>query len=225
MADLQTLNLYTKPKERKVSPPSQIGGSVGFLDESFELMPNPEQIVANGGQFIASGISAIGEVVTQISSLGRKTITETVSTIRFNLDESLTFDKPQAKSPELIAQESRELRARIRFVNITEQDQKRVAREQELAESLKEKRINVNTLVGFNNVLYENSVNIDGALRLDVQVEYDRKNSEMQAAQIKASRDSRVILAIGGKLRSKDYFMRQDMSDERTGQNMMSAVG
>lgn len=95
MNDLQTLNPFsTKPRENvKVGPQNQVGGGMGFLDEWGELIRSPQQIAADGGQFIAKGVGAIGELLSE-------TIKETATSVTgsgLDMQASLTFNEAGTK--------------------------------------------------------------------------------------------------------------------------------
>lgn len=197
MADLQTLDPFsTKPRENvKVGPQNQVGGGMGFLDEWGELIRSPQQIIADGGQFIAKGVGAVGELLSE-------TIKETAANVsgqKFDINGSINFQEGVAKTPELMQKEANESRRQIEFFRDTQQDLGKVAMEKGLAESLKAKREDVNKIIGIKNVSYEDTVNEDGTPRTDAAVEYEKKNSEIAAEQLKANRQDLVALATGAK--------------------------
>lgn len=72
-----------------------------------------------------------------------------------------------------------------------------VHRQEQMQNPLTQKRIEVNSAIGIRNVLYEDTVNSDGSLRVDVQVEMDKKNSEIAEAELKAKREAQLVQARG----------------------------
>ena len=84
--------------------------------------------------------------------------------------------------------------------------------------TIEQRRTEVNSKIGIGNVLYKDTVRDDGTLRVDVQVDLDRKNSELDAEQLKVKRESQIALARGKT--QAGFPMRQgelDMGKERVG--------
>lgn len=112
MVNLQALNPFspfsTKPREQTVSPQSQIGGALGFLNETIELgdefLRNPQQIAADGGQFIKEGLGFIGDLIKEdIAGQTEK---------KFSSGSLENFQTPHIPDPEILvrvkAQQERE---------------------------------------------------------------------------------------------------------------------
>ena len=89
-------------------------------------------------------------------------------------------------------------------------------------EALKQRRAEVNPMIGINNVSYEDPVKDDFSLRTDVQTDVDRKNSELKAKDLKAQRQGTLMVAsnkptspkgaIGPQVNMNTTFEDQNMS-------------
>ncbi|MDP3973905.1 MAG: hypothetical protein Q8P92_03660 [Candidatus Daviesbacteria bacterium] len=97
MTDLQTLNPFsTKPKEVKVAPQNQIGGSF----ENFEIdLPNPQRVVSAGKTFLGEALSSIGDLIKD-DIAGQEQEPGTMPAIG-----SIEFQNNVAKTPELLEKE------------------------------------------------------------------------------------------------------------------------
>lgn len=193
MAGISTLN------------PSQIGGAMGFLDEWGEtLAEKGQQAVVSTGSLFADSVvdlfkqDILAEKKTQI---GGKT--------------ELNFKKPE--------EEQKEKARIIEFQKQLTQDEKELMEKEARKKAIGKQRENIiKTVGGITNLSYEDVMDDDGNMRLDIEAWFNKKNSEMAEAELKKQKQNQVAKATG----KINYFMQHNMAGERAGgQHVMSAVG
>lgn len=216
MAGMSTLNPFeTKTEESRFSPLTQIGGAMGFLDEWGEtLTRSTGQMVADGGSLVGGSIvDLFKEDVLTKPEEAKKEEKKT----QIGGKTELNFNKP--KEEEKMNEKVRIIEFRKQFT----QDEKELLAKEARKKAMAKQRENViKTVGGISNLSYEDVMDEDGKMRLDIEVAFNKKNSEMAEADLKKQKQNQVKQATG----KIDYFMQQNMAGERAGgQHVMSAVG
>ncbi|MBI2018702.1 hypothetical protein HYS96_03250 [Candidatus Daviesbacteria bacterium] len=190
--------------DSKILPQTQIGGALGFFDEwGGEFLKSTPQAVADGGNFVTDAIVDLfkQDVLVRPTPIGGKT--------------ELKFDKKE--------QEHKEKVRVINFQKELSQRQKDELDKDKRKKAIIKQRENViRTIGGITNFSYEDVMDDQGNMRLDVEVWFNKKNSEMQENDLKKQKQNQVKQATG----KINYFMQHNMAGERAGgQHMLSAVG
>jgi len=146
--------------------------------------------------YLVSPEAAMEEAEGVIKPVKRE-VGEVFSIIRESLGG---FQNPRtkedlAKTPELMQkkQDQANLEYQRKFFSTTAEDVNKVAMTEDVREIRRSRIIDVNTKLKYSNVEFEGTVNEDGSLRIDVQANLERVNSEMSEEEVKANRDSMLI--------------------------------
>lgn len=94
-------------------------------------------------------------------------------------------------------------------------------------EALQSKREEVNKKIGIGNTSYQDTVKDDFTLRVDVQMDLDKANSELSTDQLKANREFQIQKAQGKKASAQNAAMEGGTGQTKSGQANISfqAVG
>ncbi len=193
---------------------NQIGGAMGFLDEWGEtLAEKGQQTVVNTGSLLADSIVDLFKEDVLANPEPKKEEPKT----QIGGKTELNFNKP--KEEEKMNEKVRVIEFRKQFT----QDEKELLAKEARKKAMAKQRENVIKIVGgISNLSYEDVMDEDGKMRLDIEALYNKKNSEMAEAELKKQKQNQVKAATG----KIDYFMQQNMAGERAGgQHVMSAVG
>lgn len=90
--------------------------------------------------------------------------------------------------------------------------------------SLEQRRTEVNATIGIGNTSYTGTVDENFVLRADVQMIYDKKNSELSPKEINNARKGKVAKASG----EKNFGENENdllQAGERTGTHVMNTAG
>lgn len=214
MTSLSVLDPFAKNEEKNTfSPLTQIGGAMGFLDEWGEnLTRSTQQIVADGGSFVADSVINLFEqdiLATPESSEEKKT--------QIGGRTELNFNKPN---------EEEQMKEKVRVIEFRKQftqgEKELLAKEARKKAIAKQRENVIKTVGGISNLSYEDVMDDDGKMRLDIEILFNKKNSEMAESELKKQKQNQVAQATG----KINYFMQQNMAGERAGgQHVMSAVG
>ena len=229
MAGISTFNFH-----------AQIGGAMGFLDEWGEtLAEKGQQAVANTGSLLADSVVDLfkqdilanpktpkeeenkqslpsDEGKQSLRSNDLKTQIGGKTELDFN-ERSSSTNKP--KEVDQMKEKMRVIEFRKQFT----QDEKELLAKEARKKAMAKQRENViKTVGGISNLSYEDVMDEDGKMRLDIETWFNKKNSEMAEAELKKQKQNQVKKATG----KINYFMQHNMAGERAGgQHVMSAVG
>ena len=107
-----------------------------------------------------------------------------------------------------------------RRATVVTQEISQISSARSTIDALKAKRQEVNTKIGIGNTSYEDTVREDFTLRVDVQTDIDKANSQLTEKQIKATRKSILATATRGKQKAGSFQMKEGellMGNERSG--------
>ncbi|MBI2020718.1 hypothetical protein HYS94_04895 [Candidatus Daviesbacteria bacterium] len=206
----------SKPQDNHVSPNMQIGGVMGGIDEwGGELLRSSGQIASDGGSLIKDSIVDLlkGDIFYQETPKEKNGHNKT----QIGGKTELQFNKPTEK------QQINEKVRVIEFKKQLEQGQKNEMSKEERRKAMAAQRENViKTVGGISNLDYEDIMDENGKLRVDIEVWFNRKNSEMKEAELKKQKQTQVAQATG----KINYFMQHNMAGERQGgQHVFNAAG
>lgn len=80
--------------------------------------------------------------------------------------------------------------------------------------TLQTRRAEINNKIGIGNASYVDTVKDDFTLRIDVQTDVDRTNSELSTAQLKAKRQNLVAQATGQVQRTYGADQKRNFEDQ-----------
>lgn len=192
---------------------TQIGGAMGFLDEWGEnLTRSSGQVAADTGSLLAGSIIDLFKEDVIAKPEAKKEEKKT----KIGGKTELNFNKT----------EEQKMNEKVRVIEFRKQftqDEKELLAKEARKKAMAKQRENViKTVGGISNLSYEDVMDEDGNMRLDIQAWFNKKNSEMAEADLKKQKQNQVKQATG----KINYFMQQNMAGERAGgQHVMSAVG
>lgn len=216
MVGISTLNPFeTKSEKSKFFPQAQIVGAMGFLDEWGETLAEKGQQVVNntGSLLVDSAIDLFNQNILARPEPGSDGEKKT----QIGGRTELNFNKPD---------EEQRLKDRIRVIEFrkqfTQNEKELLAKEARKKAMAKQRENVIKTVGGISNLSYEDVMDEDGKMRLDIEAWFNKKNSEMAESELKKQKQNQVKKATG----KINYFMQHNMAGERAGgQHVMSAVG
>ena len=192
---------------------NQIGGAMGFLDEWGEtLAEKGQQAVVNTGSLLAGSVIDLfkEDVLAQPEPAKEEKKTQIGGKTELN------FNKPKEEERN---EKIRVIEFRKQF---TQEEKELLAKEARKKAMAKQRENVIKTVGGISNLSYEDVMDDNGNMRLDIEAWFNKKNSEMAEAELKKQKQNQVKQATG----KINYFMQHNMAGERAGgQHVMSAVG
>ncbi len=185
----------------------QIGGSMEWAESLFE---KGQQAVKTASTSVAEATVDLGEKVSVTESeegAARKTEIGGQTELRFKKKEE-------------------EYKEKVRVTNfqkeLTQAQREQIEKEARRKSIARQRENVIKTIGGISNLSYENVMDDQGNMRIDVEAWFNKKNSEMQEAELKKQKQTQVKQATG----KINYFMQHNMAGERAGgQHVLSAVG
>ena len=196
----------------KTHPGFQLG-AMGWPDEwGGELIRNTPQTVADSGRVVKD---AIGDLLKQDVLASTPEQKDAGQKTQIGGKTELKFDKKE--------QEIKEKNRVINFQKeLTQAQKEEIAKEARRKSIARQREDVIRKIGGITNFSYEDVMDDQGIMRTDIEAWFNKKNSEMQEAELKKQKQTQVKQATG----KINYFMQHNMAGERAGgQHVLSAVG
>lgn len=174
-------------QSKKFFPDKQIGGSMEFLDgwgESFA--EGSKKVVTESASTITEGIVDLfkQDIAVKSTENSQKTQIGGQTELKFNQQKQ----EDQLKEKMRVEQHKRQLFG----------EQKQQADQDARKKAMAQQRENViKTVGGISNTSYEDVMDQTGRLRVDIEAWFNKKNSEMNEADIKRQKQSQMAQATG----------------------------